>query len=157
MSGRQRARRRSIAATPVVLALGVALVALALVVTHPRGDSPVLAAIVVGSPLGPASIAVDEGTGRAYITAYDSSGGGSGHESVRVLDTARAALLRTTALPGQPFAFTTLTVDARRGRVYAASSGSTSCSVAAGGAQTCVACCRSCPGRPRRSAPLRAA
>jgi len=128
-----RRRRPGVAA---LLALGVIGLALAIVAGRP-GPGPVLTTIAVGSFSGAASLSVDEGAGRAYVVA-DSGGGSAGHAVVRVLDTTRATVVRTTALPGQPFGLTTVLVDARRGRAYAASTGSTSCSSSGGGPQTCT-------------------
>jgi len=127
-----RRRRPGVA---VLLALGVIGLALAIVAGRP-GPGPVLTTIAVGSFSGVASISVDEGAGRAYVVA--DSGGGSGHEVVRVLDTTRATVVRTAALPGQLFGLTTVLVDARRGRAYTASTGSASCISSGGGPQTCT-------------------
>jgi len=128
-----RRRRPGVAA---LLALGVIGLSLAIVAGRP-GPGPVLTTIAVGSFSGAASLSVDEGAGRAYVVA-DSGGGSAGHAVVRVLDTTRATVVRTTALPGQPFGLTTVLVDARRGRAYTASTGSTSCSSSGGGPQTCT-------------------
>jgi len=57
---------------------------------------------------------------------------------VRVLDTATGALVRTAALPGQTSGGVAVAVDARRGRVYAASAGSTICGTPGGGTQSCT-------------------
>jgi len=125
-------RRRSIAVTLGALALGM----LTLIVAIPRpGASPVLATIAIGAPMGQASLSVDEAAGRAYVVAYANSGSGG---SVRVLDTTRATLLHTTPLGGQPFGVTTVAVDARRGRAYAASGGATTCLSQGNGRQTCT-------------------
>jgi len=128
-----RRRRPGVA---VLLALGVIGLALAIVAGRP-GPGPVLTTIAVGSFSGGASLSVDEEAGRAYVVAY-SGGGSAGRAVVRVLDTTRATVVRTTALPGQPFGLTTVLVDARRGRAYAASTGSTSCGSSGGGPQTCT-------------------
>ncbi len=134
--GTTRMVRRRRPGVAVLLALGVIGLALAIVAGRP-GPGPVLTTIAVGSFSGAASISVDEGAGRAYVVAY-SGGGSSGRAVVRVLDTTRATVVRTTALPGQPFGVTTVAVDARRGRAYTASTGSTSCSSSGGGPQTCT-------------------
>jgi len=134
--GTTRMVRRQRPGVAVLLALGVIGLALAIVAGRP-GPGPVLTTIAVGSFSGAASISVDEGAGRAYVVAY-SGGGSSGRAVVRVLDTTRATVVRTTALPGQPFGVTTVAVDARRGRAYTASTGSTSCSSSGGGPQTCT-------------------
>ncbi len=126
MGRRERARRRSIVAVPIA----VALIAVALIGVTQR--PALLGTVAVRPALGLARIVVDERVGQAYVTSDD----GGGHPShVRVLDTTRGALLRTIALPATVGG---LVVDARRGRVYAARSGPARCSSARSGLQTCA-------------------
>ncbi len=134
-----RPARRRIAAALCALGAVAALALIAVAIAPHRQDGPVLATIVVGPLAGQASVGMDEAAGRAYVATTD-SGSGSAHGSVRVLDTARAALIGTTAMPVQASGsgVTNVVVDARRGRVYAVNAGSTSCSSTGGGPQTCV-------------------
>jgi len=80
--------------------------------------SPVIATIAVGpnpgSDLG--QIAVDEQTGRAFVTSpYLPGMGASAGGTVSVLDTGASTLLRTVKVGANPYG---VTVDTRRGHVF---------------------------------------
>ncbi len=152
--GVSRPTRRRRLIVVVVVALVAAALALSVVAQRPR-PGPVLATVTVGSWAGPATIGVDEIAGRAYVATHPGGPGGGG--VVRVLDTATGALVGTAALPGQNGGGVAMAVDAQRGRAYVANTGSTRCSAAGGGTQTCattgvaLVTLDARTGRPRRT------
>ncbi len=138
--GPARRRRPLVVATAVTAALGLGGLAAVVIAGRP-GPSPVLA-IVAAANGGLPVISVDEGAGRAYVAIRLGSGPG-GAAAVRVLDVATGALVGTAPLPapgsiGSGGAVVAVAVDARRGRAYAVSAGSSSCTSSGGGPQTCV-------------------
>ena len=138
VSGGARSARRGwpIAVAAVALALGGLA---AITVAGRPGPGPVLATVALGSSVGLPAIGVDEVVGRAYVVANSRSSAGPQAATVRVLNTATGALVGTAALPGQTGGEMVMVVDTRRGRVYVASSGGTSCSSTGSGSQTCTA------------------
>jgi len=140
MTGARR-RRPLVVATMVLVALGLGSLAAVVIAGRPE-PSPVLATVAATGGRGLPVIGVDEGAGRVYV-ATRLGGGSGGTMAVRVLDAATGALIGTAALPlpGQNSggsAITAVVVDARRGRAYASSTGSSSCTSSGGGPQTCV-------------------
>jgi YVTN family beta-propeller protein len=87
-------------------------------------DGAVLSTVIVARP-GPVAVAVDELTHHAFVV---NAGYFERHMAgtVTVLDTRNGALVRTVAVGLDP---TAVAVDARRGRVFVANSGSDSVSV----------------------------
>ncbi len=140
MMGATRTVRRRPLGAAVVIALAVAALTLLVVagVARRTPSGPMLATIAVGSWAGLPMIGVDEVAGRAYVVAGGGAGPGGGAGVVRVLDTATGALVRTAALPGQTSGGVAVAVDARRGRAYAVSAGSTVCGAPGGAAQSCT-------------------
>jgi DNA-binding beta-propeller fold protein YncE len=135
------ARTRRLRAATVAVAVGVGGLAVAAIIGRPGaglgghlgaglgghlGAGPVRATVAVG-PWAWGSVpavGVDEALGRAYIAT---TGGGGGSGIVRVLDTTTGALVGTASLPGRADGGLFVAVDARRGRAYVASGGSTTC------------------------------
>ena len=156
MMGSWPVRRRTIVTMLCALVATAGLILIA-VIYRPEA-SPVLATLAVGPSAGLPSIGVDEEAGRAYVVARPGGLGGAG--AVRVLDTVSGAVVGTTTLPGQNGGQVAVAVDVRRGRAYAASSGSTSCSPTGGGSQTCATIGAALvvldarTGRPLRSLPV---
>jgi len=139
--GPARRRRPLVVATAAAVALGLGGLA-AVVIAGCPGPSPVLATVAATGGRGLPVIGVDEGASRVYV-ATRLGGGPGGAAAVRVLDAATGALVGTAPLPlpsqnGSGGAITAVAVDARRGRAYAASTGSSSCASSGGGPQTCV-------------------
>ncbi len=97
------------------LAVAVAAIVAAAMLTFPRDEGPILNTVSLGAPNGPISpllslpLAIDERTGRAFISFDDGAG-------IRVLDTRTGALLRTVAAPQSA---TALVADRSSERVFA--------------------------------------